>query len=113
MPDLRGGTAQTGGVISDDPRNDVLMVALSVAVPLRIAELVALRPAEREARIGWWAREAADALAYGGDILMYGSKRSGAAARVFDHLARGLAAGALIPGGITFAGVHWCVSNSD
>lgn len=88
---------------------DPALMALEIAVPLRIAELAAQPHKQRAATIRWWAREAADAIGSQGDVLMFGSKKPGRAARVFNHLARGLAAGAYLPGGITFAGRHWQV----
>lgn len=86
------------------------MEGLAVAVPLRIWELARLEPEERDRRIRAWAADASTEVASGGDILMYGSKKPGGAAKVFNTLAKGLAAGAHCPGGVTFAGRHWCVA---
>lgn len=86
---------------------DALPIALEAAVPLRLMELAALSPVERDRVRMRWAHDASDIVASQGDTLMFGSKRSGAAANVFNHLARGLAALAYAPGGVTFAGRHW------
>lgn len=48
-----------------------------------------------------------------GDILMYGGGGKGEAAEVFNSLARGLAALSLQPGGVTFAGMHWCQNHEQ
>ena len=56
-------------------------------------------------------KRAVDEIACKGDVLMYGGKR-GEAAQAFGHLARAVAVGALLPGGITFAGRHWCTDHA-
>lgn len=94
--------------IAADARNAALVEGLAAAVPLRIWELEGLDAVARNRRIAWWAREAAGQVAHRGDVPMYGGAKSGQAAAVFNHLARGLAAGAFAPGGVTFAGRHWC-----
>jgi hypothetical protein len=79
-------------------------------VPLDIAALRAMRADLREQLRLRWAAEAAEAIAHKGDVLQYGGKR-GEAADVFNHLAKGLAAAAFQPGGVTFAGLHFeCVA---
>ena len=88
------------GAFDDRPG---LLMALEAAVPLEIHRV-------RDWSWEWRQRTAADVgevIAYEGDTLMYGGK-SGDAARVFNRLARGLACGACQPGGVTFAGLHWC-----
>jgi hypothetical protein len=86
-------------------RDEVLLLSLQVAVPLRIRELVGSRI--RHAYMQQWADQACDEIAAHGDILQFGGKR-GEVADVFNHLARGLAVLALLPGGVAFAGTHWC-----
>lgn len=96
--------------------NETLADTLQVAVPLRINELHRLRPDERDERIRRWAQEAADIVAQHGDKLMFRdrhSRRGIGTAGVFDALARGLAAGAWVPGGVTWAGLHWCTQPHD
>ena len=92
------------------PRNAALVEGLAAAVPLRLMELADLTPSDRDRKIQAWASEASTEVASRGDTLMYGSKKSGGAAKVFNALARGLAAGAWCPGGVTFAGRHWCAA---
>lgn len=87
--------------------NGLLGIALSAAVPLRMLELAKLDPVTRERVIARWAADAVEPVASRGDILMYRSKTRGATAEVFNHLAKGLAALAWSPGGVTFQGQHW------
>ena len=88
--------------------NDALLTTtLQFAVPLRIAELLELHGETRIRQAYLWAKTAVDEVACRGDVLQYGGKR-GEAAAVFNHLARALAALAMSPGGVTFAGCHWC-----
>lgn len=88
----------------------VLTATLSIAVPLRIHELQQLDGETRTRQARVWADAAGDAVAHQGDILQYGGTR-GEAAGVFNHLARGLAALACAPGGVVFAGMHWCIEH--
>lgn len=81
-----------------------LLLSLEVAVPIWIAEL--MNDVLLWSRVEEWRREGLDAIASCGDVLMYGGKR-GEAAEVFNHLARALAAMAFLPGGVTFAGMHF------
>lgn len=57
------------------------------------------------------AREWGQVIAEHGDDLMYRSKRKGATASAFTGFIRGLAACAFAPGGVTWAGRHWCVGS--
>jgi hypothetical protein len=58
-----------------------------------------------------WMSDAASKVGEMGDVLAHGSKRSGRAAMVFNHLSRGLAALAQTnrPSGVDLWGLHWCV----
>lgn len=85
------------------PGHPTLPIALEAAVPLHIMKIRDW-PYERRVR---YAEGASDAIAGQGDVLMYGGRR-GEAAAVFNHTARGLAVLACQPGGVRFAGVHWC-----
>jgi hypothetical protein len=87
-------------------REELLTMALSAAVPLKIADLADYSPDAR-ARL---AVGCADAIAAHGDDLQYGGADCVPA---FAALARGLAVGAYQPGGITFAGTHWCAAGCD
>ena len=91
--------------MSPDPwrAHGLLLATLDASVPLHIMKI---------RNWPFWVRKdyaqgALDAIASAGDTLMYGGKR-GEAAEVFNHLARGLAVLACAPGGVTFAGIHWC-----
>lgn len=88
-------------------RDYVLIETLKLAVPLHIDDLRDATPQQRQ-RL---AREAAQVIASQGDVLMFGG-RKGAAANAFNHLARGLAAAAYQPGGVDFAGQHWCTDHA-
>ncbi|GAB1646875.1 hypothetical protein [Krasilnikovia sp. MM14-A1259] len=82
---------------------DVLPIALEMAVPLHIGRLRHVDAARRMAE----AADAATVIGSHGDDLQYGGKHC---ADAFNALARGLAIGAYQPGGITFAGMHWCTT---
>lgn len=86
--------------------SDTLAIALEAAVPLWMLQLDELEPAERHDVMRAWATAGADAVASKGDTLMFKSAR-GETAATFNALARGLAALAFCPGGVTFAGRHW------
>lgn len=101
------------GAVDWRNRSPVLVETLGVAVPLRIQELRSLPAAVRVRAMTTWADAAADAVASHGDDLLFGSKEKGAAARAFNHLARGLAALAFCPGGVTFAGMHFEVPQPE
>jgi hypothetical protein len=94
-------------IVADDPRNTALIETLALAVPMWIWQLRDRTPAQRAA-IG---RRCAQEIASHGDTLMFGGKK-GAPAQVFNHLAEGLAAAAYQPGGVTFAGRHWCTDHA-
>ncbi|MEV7264665.1 hypothetical protein AB0N38_14045 [Micromonospora aurantiaca] len=95
----------------DNPAHDSLLIALDCAVPLWMLQLRAETPAAREHTRRLWAQGGASIVASQGDVLQYGSKRPGEAAKAFNALAQGLAALAWQPGGVTFAGRHWCVDH--
>jgi hypothetical protein len=54
------------------------------------------------------ATDGADEIASHGDDLQFGGKHC---APTFAALARGLAVLAHQPGGVSFAGLHWCVGS--
>lgn len=97
----------------DNPAHDTLLSALDAAVPLWMLELDRMTPEIRELDRQVWARRSADAIAAHGDVLQYGSRRKGETAKVFNALAQGLAAAAYQPGGVTFAGRHWCTDHAE
>jgi hypothetical protein len=81
----------------------VLLAALELAVPMWIDQLRSWTENDRIAM----AHSLATTVASKGDILQFGSKRKGEQAEVFNATAKGLAALAFAPGGVTFCGVHW------
>jgi hypothetical protein len=85
-------------------RHPILVITLLAAVPLQIDELSTWDSGSRQ-RL---AHAFAYVVATHGDDLMYGGKHC---APAFRALARGLACLAYLPGGITFAGHHWCVGS--
>lgn len=87
--------------------NNPALGLLAVAVPLRIQEIRGLPDNERIAL----AAEAGQHIASHGDNLMFRSKK-GASATAFNQLATGLACAAYQPGGITFAGMHFCTDHN-
>ncbi len=87
--------------------NDHLLLAtLDVAVPLRIADLTYWSEAGRLTH----AAGCADIIAAQGDALQYGGK---GCREAFAAMVRALAVMAYQPGGVTFAGRHWCAGLCD
>lgn len=55
-----------------------------------------------------------ESVCYKGDLLLYGSKKKGETAQLFNDLAEGLAWLALIAkGGVTFGDLHWDAEFAD
>jgi|SRR5882724_451391 len=79
-----------------------LTETLRFVVPLQIRDL---QRYDARTRRGL-AREDAVNVGSHGDALLFGGKHSRLA---FNALSRGLAAAAYEPGGVTFAGLHWCL----
>lgn len=88
-------------------RRTQLLLYLQLAVPLEMQRLSALSSQELQTL----AVTAVPAITQNGDELEFGGRHCGQTAA---HLARALACAALAnPGGITFAGVHWCADHSE
>lgn len=83
-----------------------LLPTLDFAVPLKILDLEHCSTHD----LAVLTKQAVEQVAAHGDALMYRSER-GAAAEAMKHLIRGLAALAYCPGGVTFAGRHWCATD--
>ncbi|MDD4866196.1 MAG: hypothetical protein PHQ28_03420 [Mycobacterium sp.] len=115
--------ADTGWLLPD---------VLIVAVALRIDELRRMGETQRDRTLREWADAAASVLSSRGDQLMFrtpsrtrrdpgrvdadgkasqGALRPDGTADTFNHLARGLAAAAYLPGGVTAFGRHWCTNH--
>jgi hypothetical protein len=86
-----------------EPQTEALLISLDLAVPLQIMEVQGQSEAWRMGE----ARRCADVVATHGDDLQFGGKYC---APAFNSLARGLALGAMVPGGVTFMGRHWEVN---
>lgn len=88
----------------EEHRIAVLLATLELAVPLHLHEIRGKSDAWRMGE----ARRCADMVASHGDDLQYGGKHCAAA---FNAVARGVALGAMQPGGITLHGRHWCTDH--
>ncbi len=85
--------------------NPLLCLALSAAVPLRVAEYEKQDGPSPEdvARTRRFSR----VLGEEGDVLQYGGRKKGRAAELLNALADALAVLAFCPGGVTFAGMKF------
>lgn len=95
----------TGDMLAARPEMGLLMVT----VPMAIAELRGATTAERLA-IG---AQAVQFIAEHGDDILFRSKQRGKSAEAFAWLTRALAVGAYQPGGVDFAGFHFCTSHDE
>ena len=90
--------------------DDLLRIALSAAVPLRIMALHARGgPSDFDVRM---AREGSQLIGEKGDLLMFRGGKLGETAQVFTVLVESLAVLAFCPGGVTFLGEHWDVTQN-
>lgn len=85
----------------------VLLPTLQIAVPI---EILRMRTWDEKTRLAK-AAEFGQHIAANGDDILY--KTGGETATAFAALARGLAACAYQPGGVTFMGLHWCVNHDE
>ena len=96
--------------VSDRTATDELLAGLlAVAVPIEVARLRGASDADRLSL----AAACAQHIAEHGDDLQFRSSRKGATAAAFARLAIGLACAAYQPGGVTFAGLHWCINHDQ
>lgn len=120
--------------LADD---STLVETLRFAVPLWIGEILRRPRADRDRILHEWPQgehvlvKAADRenglpaeytseaqwIASRGDLLQFAkpqgartAKDRATTARTFNYLARGLACAAFMDGGITVAGLHWCMA---
>jgi hypothetical protein len=98
----------------------LLAAHLDVAVSLEIAHLARLHPDDRADVMFAWSATAVDLIVNSDASLLFPIRASAATGRhvaepgtaaTFAALAKGLAAGACVPGGITAFGRHWCVDH--
>lgn len=94
-------------MIADDPRDVALVESLAFFVPMWRDEIRDLTDEQRVAR----AKRCSSIVGSLGDALQFGSRQAGRVTEVFNALAEGLACAAYQPGGITFAGRHWCTDH--
>lgn len=95
------------GPRTESVRMTQLKLYLQLAVPLEMQRLSVLSSQE----LHTLATTAVPDITQHGDELEFGGRHCGRAAA---HLARALACAALVnPGGITFAGLHWCADHSE
>jgi hypothetical protein len=87
----------------DEEQRFILGLTLQVSVPLEIAKM---RSWTHEARQRH-AQGAADVIATHGDDLQFGGRHC---TEAFAALTRGLAVLAYQPGGVDFAGLHFCTA---
>lgn len=83
--------------------SELLKMSLSAAVPLWIAQFKD-RPWKEISQI---ASEASQFIAEHGDDILFKSKKRGATAQAFNHLAKGIAALSFVPGGVKIFGLHF------
>lgn len=95
--------------MTDSLSDDITLVeTLRLAVPLHIMELRTVSDIQR----AFIANNAAGVVGEKGDALQFKGKSAAgrrSTGEAFNSLARGLACLAYAPGGVEFAGVHWCV----
>lgn len=87
----------------DNPAPPALIPLLALAVPLAIESLRHKSFPE----IALIAKEAGQYIAEHGDVILYKGTKKGESAKAFAMLAKGLAALAFAPGGVTFYDLHW------
>jgi hypothetical protein len=91
------------------PFDHPLVTTLQIAVPMWIAEANLRHGETRAELLADWRDEALPVIAYQGDVLLYG--KNGGPAKVFNSLARGLAALACHQGGVNAFGLIWCAEH--
>ncbi|MER7126668.1 hypothetical protein [Micrococcus luteus] len=89
-------------------RTELLLVGMGLLVPLWIARVASWPDADRQAA----AVAAADLISTGADELRETNprRRDLPQGTVTSAIARGLALLAYQPGGVTWAGSHWCTT---
>lgn len=92
------------------PFDHPLVIALQVAVPMWIAEANLRHGDTRAELLADWRDDAGPTIAYQGDVLLYG--KNGGPAKVFNSLARGVAALACHRGGVNVFGRIWCAEHA-
>jgi hypothetical protein len=106
---------------ADHHRSGLLSDLLAVAVPVAMVQLADLPDDARRAQAALWAAESVEIIAHlGGPSVLTVQPAVKATARyvaepgtaaTFAVIARGLAAMAQSPGGVTWLGSHWCTDH--
>jgi hypothetical protein len=82
--------------------------AIDPTVTVYINQLREMDPPIRDTVLHSWREDAAGLTEVHDHPELHTGKTKAQTARIYDQLARGLAADAHRPGGVTFAGRHWC-----
>lgn len=102
-----------------DQDASLLADILDIAVPIQLMILKEIPPEELPEILARWTAGAADLITSSDASLLYPMKKSPKTAKhveepgtvaTFAALARGIAAAAYAPGGITAFGRYWCVN---
>jgi len=92
---------------------DLLPMALQMAVPLWLAELDRLSGETKQQMIRAWLADGRDKIPSSGDTLLYPAGRGEIPTRtMFNVVARTIAAMSLHRGGLSFAGLLFCASHA-
>jgi len=85
----------------------ILPMALAAAIPLWIAQFQKQSWETVQARLSETVKDLPSLLGARGDVLLYGSKKEGEAADLFNRLAEAIALMSFLPGGISTFGNKW------
>ncbi len=84
---------------------DLLSIAMSAAIPLRIMQLKARGgPSKEDIQK---AQKTSEMLGERGDVLIFGGGKKGEAAELFNRTAQAIAVLSFVPGGVTIFGQHF------
>lgn len=88
-----------------DSNNTLLQMTIEATVPFKIWELQQRGgPTDTD----WeWAATQTDVIAEKGDVILYKDPKRGVTGSLMGNLIRVLAIMAFVPGGVTFAGIHF------
>lgn len=87
--------------------DSLLKIALSAAVPLLIQQRIERGGPRQEDFDNLRAKNIPKLLGEKADILLFGSKKKGETAYIFNEVADAIAMLSFLPGGIDIFGSHW------